>query len=63
MSLEIGCNQCSHYCVCNVKDNLAVLKNDINNLAKLLENQNFTITVKCKFYDNNEIKFRSKQGE
>ncbi len=60
MSLEIGCSQCSHYCVCNVKDNLAELKNTINDLTKLIENQNFTIAVKCKFYNDSKIKLRSK---
>ncbi|MCM1167437.1 MAG: hypothetical protein NC299_15665 [Lachnospiraceae bacterium] len=63
MSLEMGCNQCLHFAVCNSKDSLAALKASINDLAKLMENQNFTVDVKCKFYDNRQVKLRSRQGD
>lgn len=57
MNLEAECSQCVHFAVCNAKDSLEALKANTNDLAKLMENQNFTIDVKCKFYDNGQIKF------
>lgn len=44
------CENCSHSDVCSIKLNLTTLKTTTNDLAKLLENRDFTINVTCKHY-------------
>lgn len=47
------CENCSHSNVCNIKNNLENLKITTSDLANLLENKDFSITVACKYYIRN----------
>lgn len=47
------CENCSHSDVCSIKNNLGKLKITTRDLAKLLENKDFSITVTCKYYIRN----------
>ncbi len=44
------CINCAHSCVCNIKSAFKALKTNTDDLAKLLENKEFNITVSCKYY-------------
>lgn len=44
------CNNCAHSSVCRIKRDFTNLKTTTDDLAKLLENKEFNITVSCKHY-------------
>lgn len=44
---EEKCEECSHFEVCNLRDNLVALRKTTTDLGKLMENQKFNILVEC----------------
>lgn len=52
------CESCSHSGVCSFKKAFEELNEKTNDLAKLLENREFTITVQCKHYLCNKGEFQ-----
>lgn len=49
--VEEKCEECVHFEVCNLKDNLVSLRKTTTDLGKLMENQRFNILVECDYYD------------
>lgn len=44
------CSNCSHSCVCNIKNAFKALKTATDDLGTLPENRTFDIIVSCRCY-------------
>lgn len=51
-NIKTSCDNCAHLDICRVKKNFEELKTTTDDLAKLLENKEFNITVSCKHYQS-----------
>lgn len=54
--IEEKCEECVHFEICNLRDNLVSLRKTTTDLGKLLENQKFNILVECDYYDRKAVK-------
>lgn len=53
---EEKCEECAHFEICNLRDNLTSLRQTTHDLGKLAENQRFNILVECDYYDKKAVK-------
>ena len=54
--IEEKCEECTHFEICNLRDNLVSLRQTTHDLGKLMENQRFNILVECDYYDKKVVK-------
>lgn len=53
---EERCEECTHFEICNLRNNLASLRQTTHDLGKLMEHQKFNIVVECDCYDKKVVK-------